>query len=166
MPCGNDIPVELAGMPKPLIRKLTTGSEFHSRPAAKNTRGATQRLHTGRRSSAYLSAIRGLDATGTRGAAQLDGFVDDIRREFADRYCTVPWGIVGKCYLGENFEVHTLTIDGSIVEHYRTGQELPAGLERARTLARSEQYLAIEVYVNRLICLRPDGSVVVLESGS
>jgi hypothetical protein len=149
-----------------LIRKLATGSEFNSRPATKNVAGATRRLHTGRRSAHYVAAIRGLDTTGTRGAADFGGFIDDIRREFTDKYCTLPWGIVGKCYLGDPFEVHTLTMDGSIVEHYRIGQELPAGLERARTLARSEQYLAIEVYANRLICLRQDGSVVVLESGS
>jgi hypothetical protein len=124
------------------------------------------RLHTGRRSENYLRALRALDGAGSLGTVDTEKFVDDIRREFHDRYTAQPLGIVGKCYLGDPFEVHTVTLDGSIIDHYRAGQELPGGMERARTLAGSGSYVAIEVYPDRLMCLHPDGTVVLLGSGS
>ncbi|GAB3735065.1 hypothetical protein GCM10027598_60940 [Amycolatopsis oliviviridis] len=97
---------------------------------------------------------------------EIDEFVDGIRKEFADKYCSTPLGIVGKCYLGEPFEVHTLALDGSIIEHYHHGQGLPGGLERARALAVSPAYLAVEVYPDRMVCARADGSIVIMESDS
>jgi hypothetical protein len=151
-------------VPKPLITR-TGNQNLLSGPVAKSTtRGG--RLHTGRRSGNYLRALRALDGSGSLGTVDTEKFVDDIRREFHDRYTAEPLGIVGKCYLGEPFEVHTLTLDGSIIDHYRRGQDLPGGMERARTLAGSGTYLAIEVYADRLMCLHPDGTVVALGSGS
>jgi hypothetical protein len=97
---------------------------------------------------------------------EIDEFVDGVRHEFAEKYHTIPAGIVAECFLGEPFEVHTLALDGSIIEHYRRGQALPAALERARALAGSPAYLAVEVYPDRLVCVRADGSVVLLEGES
>ncbi|PRY34272.1 hypothetical protein CLV43_11745 [Umezawaea tangerina] len=121
-------------------------------------------MRTARRSDSYLRAIRALDGSGRIGAVEVGKLVDDIRREFHEKYCAVPIGIVGKCHLGPPFEVHTLATDGGIIEHYRTGQELPGGLEKARTMASSDAYLAIEVYADRMVCVRPDGSTVALGS--
>jgi hypothetical protein len=61
------------------------------------------------------------------------------------------------------FEVHTFTDSHEIIEHYKTGQSLPAELERARTAARSERYLCIEVYADRLVAILPDGSATPME---
>jgi hypothetical protein len=133
---------------------------------SKNSTRASGRLHDGTRSENYRKALRALDSSGRLGAVEIDGFVDDIRKEFADRYCSAPLGIVGKCYLGEPFEVHTLALDGAIIEHYRRGQALPGALERARALAESPAYLAVEVYPDRLVCARADGSIVIMESDS
>jgi hypothetical protein len=124
------------------------------------------RLKSGRRSENYLRAIRTLDAAGSLSAVEIDEFVDGVRREFAEKYHTIPFGIVARCFLGEPFEVHTLALDGSIIDHYRRGQALPAALERARALAGSPAYLAVEVYPDRLVCVRADGSVVLLEGES
>ncbi|SFW92120.1 hypothetical protein SAMN04489730_8397 [Amycolatopsis australiensis] len=132
----------------------------------RNSTGAGGRLHDGNRSENYRKALRALDGSGSLGAVDVDEFVDAIRKEFADRYCSIPVGIVGKCYLGEPFEVHTLALDGAILEHYHRGQVLPGGLERARALAVSPAYLAVEVYPDRMVCARADGSIVIMESDS
>lgn len=114
------------------------------------------------RSRRYLSALTRLDASANVTAAELRQIIDDIHREFTERWAALPLGIVGTCYLGDPFEVHTLSPDGGILEHYRIGQPLPGALERARELGRSETYLAVEVYPNRMVCLRTDGSTVTL----
>ncbi|WHT17551.1 hypothetical protein N8J89_31140 [Crossiella sp. CA-258035] len=110
-----------------------------------------------------MDAIKALDSGGRLGTAEVRELVDGIRQEFEAQYCSTPVGIVGKCYLGEPFEVHTLALDGGIIEHYRTGEPVPGGLERARALAISPVYLAIEVYNDRMVCIRTDGTTAVLE---
>ncbi|WP_410597372.1 hypothetical protein [Amycolatopsis sp. lyj-23] len=152
-------------MPKPLITRQNA-TLSGSRRATNSTTTTGGRLKSGRRSENYLRAVRALDASGSLSAVEIDEFVDGVRREFADKYHTIPFGIVAECFLGEPFEVHTLALDGSIIEHYRRGQALPAALERARALAVSPAYLAIEVYPDRLVCVRADGSVVLLEGES
>ncbi|MGV9360915.1 hypothetical protein [Amycolatopsis sp. NPDC003731] len=152
-------------MPKPLITRQN-GILSRSQRATTSTSASGGRLKSGRRSENYLRAVRALDASGSLSAVEIDEFVDGVRREFAEKYHTIPFGIVAECFLGEPFEVHTLALDGSIVEHYRRGQALPAALERARALAVSPAYLAVEVYPDRLVCVRADGSVVLLEGES
>ncbi len=117
-----------------------------------------------RRSARYVRSLRALDGSGKVGTVDVSELVDAVHREFADKFCATPLGIVSRCYLGVPYEVHTLAMDGSIISHYRTGEPLPHGMDRARSLAESEHYLAIEVYPDRLMCVRPDGSTVLLES--
>ncbi|WP_188135101.1 hypothetical protein [Lentzea indica] len=132
------------------------------------TTGSTARAGTKvlaeRRSARYLRSLQGLDASGKVGTVDVSELVDAVHREFADKFCATPLGIVSRCYLGAPYEVHTLAMDGSIISHYRTGEPLPHGMDRARSLAESDHYLAIEVYPDRLVCVRPDGSTVLLEN--
>jgi hypothetical protein len=115
------------------------------------------------RSGRYLAAVAALDARASLGPVDTASIADDIRREFADKWALPPLGLVGHCYLGVPFEVHTFTDSHEIIEHYKTGQPLPAELERARTAARSERYLCIEVYADRLVAILPDGSATPME---
>lgn len=117
-----------------------------------------------RRSARYLRSLQALDGSGKLSTADVDELVGSVHKEFAEKFCTTPLGIVSRCYLGAPYEVHTLALDGSIISHYRAGEPLPHGMDRARSLAESERYLAIEVYPDRLMCVRPDGSTVLLES--
>lgn len=152
-------------MPKPLITRQN--GTFSRSPRTTNSTVTTGgRLKSGRRSGNYLRAVRALDASGKLSAVEIDEFVGGVRREFEENYHRIPFGIVAECFLGEPFEVHTLALDGSIIEHYRRGQALPPALERARALAVSPAYLAVEVYPDRLVCVRADGSVVLLEGDS
>ncbi|TCO59754.1 hypothetical protein [Actinocrispum wychmicini] len=150
-------------MPRPLMNTdadAASSGQLRPRPTKSVAR---DRLLTTRRSATYLRAIRELDAAGHVAAVDLARIVDDFRREFEDANCSTPVGIVSRCYLGAPYEVHTLALDGSIVEHYETGKQLPGGLERARSYAMSVAFDAIEVYPDRLVCVRVDGSVVALE---
>lgn len=152
-------------MPRPVINRLTAAAST-SMTSQQRTAAPTERMLLDKRSARYRELLARLDASATLSPVEIKGIADDLRREFEKKWANVPIGIVSRCHLGIPFEVHTLSLDGSIIEHYRTGEALPRGLDRARDLARTDVYLAIEVYQDRLACVRPDGSTVVLGSGS
>ena len=85
-----------------------------------------------------------------------------ISAEFPDGPGNWPLGWVSKCHLGSPFEVHTLDFSGEIVRHFKRGEAMPDGLERARGLAASGQYALIEVFSNQLVAIAADGSTSVL----
>ena len=150
-------------VPRPLINQRTTvGSTY---PAGnRHTTTPNARMLQGRRSTRYVETLGRLDASANLSPLEVQDIIEQIRREFAEKWTSTPIGIVSRCHLGDPFEVHTLGFDGSIIEHYRVGEVLPGGLDRARDLARSDVYLAIEVYPDRLACVRADGSTVLLGS--
>ena len=151
-------------MPRPMMNRRNDNNV--ALPAVRPRRSGHGRLLSAPRSRAYLAAIAGLDPSGQVGRVDVDDIVDRIHKEFTDAWASVPLGIVGRCYLGAPYEVHTLTMDGEIIAHYRTGEALPGPLERARELVGTDAYLAIEVYPDRLVHIRTDGSVIVSESGA
>jgi len=118
-----------------------------------------------RRSAAYMSAFAQLDAGGH--------LLDDkakaairaaIRAEFPEVSAVdLPLGIVARCHLGHPYEVHTLDCALDIVEHYKIGQALPGGMERARTLARHPSYVFVEVYLRQVRAVSADGTVTTLD---
>lgn len=149
-------------MPRPLLGSQQQNARLG--PAvARRVPTTAGRLRTTPRSARYLAAVARLDAAATLLPVQIEEIVDDLHREFAETWSAVPLGFVAHCYLGAPFEAHTLTVDGAIIEHYRTGEALPGPLERARGLARSDRYGVIEVYPDRLVCVRTDGAVVTME---
>jgi hypothetical protein len=115
------------------------------------------------RSPRYIRALRKLDTSMQLTPAALTEVVDDIKREFEEKWAAEPIGIVSRCHLGAPYEVHTLTTTGEIIEHYRVGQALPGALERARELARTDNFLCVEVYGDRLVAILPDGSTGTVE---
>jgi hypothetical protein len=140
----------------PISRHHTDSAPRSAAPAARVL------VDTTPRSQRYLAALSRLDASAQLTPAQLREIIDDFHREFAERWAPVPVGFVSKCFLGHPFEVHTLTPDGAILEHYRIGEPMPGPLESARKHSLSGLYLAIEVYDNRLVCVRTDGTTVTL----
>jgi hypothetical protein len=121
------------------------------------------RRATSRRSPAYLDALRRLDGQAVLSPIDVSRIVETFHHEFAEKWAQQPLGWVAHCYLGPPYEAHTLLPGGVIVEHYEVGRPFPEPLERARKLTRSETYIAIEVYVDRLLCISPDGSAVTVE---
>lgn len=153
-------------MPRPIFGRQEQAPLLRLDRAAtgRSTTAPGSRVLTAPRSARYVAALRKLDAAATLTTVELAEVIDAIHREFAEKWSAVPLGFVGHCYLGPPYEAHTLTVDGQIIEHYQRGQALPGRLEEARSLARTEHYLAIEVYSDRLVCVRTDGSVVTVGS--
>ena len=116
------------------------------------------------RSKAYMEAMHKLDAGGhVHNQHKVDEIIDAIRAEFPEVDITdVLLGCVAVCYLGEPYEVHTLDITGSIIEHYKAGQRLPGALEKARAIAIRGGYSFIEVYSDCCRCISANGSVSVV----
>ena len=93
----------------------------------------------------------------------MEEIINAIRAEFPEVSLEgILLGFVDKCYLGAPYEVHTIDLSGGIIEHYKRGQILPNGMEKARTLAMSGSYQFIEVYTNCLRAVSSNGSVSVI----
>lgn len=119
-----------------------------------------------KRSKKYIEEIKKLDITAHNiTQEQIQGMIDAIKNELpVISIDDLPIGIVTKCYLGESYEVHTLSLIGkSIIRHYKIGESLPNELEKARTLANNKNYAFIEVYQTKIIAVKEDGSVSILE---
>lgn len=117
-----------------------------------------------KRSSAYLQTISKIDEvniTNTKGFTEL---LDQIKEEFGTpEILNNMKGIVSKCYLGEDFVVHILDITGEkIIQHFRRNESMPADFEQARSLALHICYLFVEVYQNKLVCVRDDGTAIIV----
>lgn len=110
------------------------------------------------RATGYLKALAKLDAPHADGIDSAE-LAQAIEAEFG-LPDALPLGCVAICHLGSPFEIHVLDLVGRIVEHYQVNQPLPVPFERARPLALHDAYLAIEVYSDRLVCVRADGTAV------
>lgn len=157
-------------MPRPWLRPSASEALVSSAP----TTGPKTKTLTGdalaarlrvKRSPAYLAALAKLDAGGhgiNRESAR--ALVDAVRAEFPELTMDqLPLGIVAKCYLGEPFEIHTLDIVGCIVTHFKRGEPMPSGLEKARAIGINPYYAFVEVYATNVRAVRADGSVTVTE---
>lgn len=159
-------------MPRPMIKRHAEQEEGRlsaSKPAQQH-RGkvkdaaALQHFLRQRRSPAYMALFHGLDAGGhVANARQVEAILEGIQAELPEiEISSVLLGIVAKCYLGNPYEVHTLDVTGTIIQHYKMGQPLPNGLERARNLAVSGDYAFIEVYRDCCCAVDEDGFVSIV----
>lgn len=142
----------------------TTKAPARKQDARKMDKATLDSLLRQPRSKEYMEAMTKLDAGGhTHNQKQVDDIIDAIRSEFPDVDINgILLGYVSKCYLGVPYEVHTLDISGQIIEHYKSGQPLPGGLEKARSIAMRGGYSFIEVYVDCCRCISQNGSVAVV----
>ena len=116
------------------------------------------------RSKAYMDAIHKLDAGGhVHNQEKVNDIINTIRSELPEvELSGILLGYVAVCYLGRPYEVHTLDITGGIIEHYKSGQTLPNGLEKARSIAIRGGYDFIEVYVDCCRAVSSNGTVSVI----
>lgn len=158
-------------MPRPMLHH-TAKQEMSELSLTSMTRKTTQlspveldALLRKKRSAAYMKACQELDAGGhTTNTKQVAAFVQALKDEFPEiELAGVLIGVVSKCYLGAPYEVHTLDPAGGIIEHYKTGQALPGGMEKARRLAAVGGYAFIEVYTDCCRAIGEDGSVSVVK---
>lgn len=113
------------------------------------------------RSEAYMETLRQLDAGGhVQNQAQVDEIIDGIRREFPEvQLYGVLLGIVSRCHLGDNYEVHTLDFEGEVIHHYLIGESMPEELESARNLVLWGGYPYVEVYEDCYRAISYNGTV-------
>jgi hypothetical protein len=112
-----------------------------------------------KRSANYIRTMTQLDAgCHCQDPRAVEALITAIQQELPEvTIDKLPIGIVSRCFLGEDYEVHTLDRTGGIVQHYRRHQSLPPLLERARSLALHSEYLFVEVYVDSLVAVRSNG---------
>lgn len=116
------------------------------------------------RSKEYIDALHKLDAGGhVHNQNKVNDIINTIRNEFPEiEISGILLGYVSICYLGKPYEVHTLDMTGEIIEHYKMGQSLPGGLEKARSIALRGGYEFIEVYVDCCRAISSNGAVAVI----
>ena len=117
-----------------------------------------------KRSKKYIDLIAGLDSKSLTDTKGMENLMKAIYEEFGTAELTsLPLGIVSKCYLGHPYEVHTLDLSGGqIIKHYRTNEIMEANFEKARTIAKHNAYSMVEVYKDKIILIREDGSATKL----
>lgn len=161
-------------MPRPMLKPAQT--QVQSNNLLSTTRQENQqqtqqmdkmkldRLLRQRRSKEYMEAMHSLDAGGhVHNQRKVNEIIDTIRSEFPEvELSGILLGYVSICYLGKPYEVHTLDMTGQIIEHYKAGQALPGGMEKARGIALRGGYEFIEVYVDCCRCVSANGSVSVI----
>ena len=162
-------------MPKPMIREAQKPKEnsFFSNVKDQEKRQPSQsmdkmkldRLLRKTRSKNYLEALCKLDAGGqVHNHDAVNNIISAIKNEFPEvEIDGVLLGVVSKCYLGNPYEVHTIDMIGSIISHYKNGQILPDGMEKARSIAMNERYDFIEVYVDCFRAVSSNGTVSVIK---
>ena len=125
----------------------------------------TNRLLRKTRSKEYMDAIHMLDAGGhVNNQDKVNEIINTIKKEFPEVEIEgVLLGFVSICYLGKPYEVHSLDLTGEIIEHFKAGQPMTCGLEKARSIAMRGGYEFIEVYVDCCRCVSSDGTVSVVE---
>ena len=162
-------------MPKPMLFKPQTATQTNTILSATQSQQQTQQTQTidkfrldkilrKSRSKAYMDAMHKLDAGGhVHNQDKVNDIINTIRNEFPEVELTsIMLGIVAICYLGDSYEVHTLDITGRIIEHYKIGQPLPGGLEKARSIALRGGYEFIEVYIDCCRAVSSNGAVSVI----
>ena len=117
-----------------------------------------------KRSSKYMEILCHLDSGGH---VQNREKVEEIRRAIEEEFPEINLdgfllGYVQICYLGVPYEVQMLDYVGGIVQHYKRGEPLPNGLERARGLALRGGYEFIEVYQTCCRAVSKNGMVSVI----
>lgn len=119
-----------------------------------------------KRSKEYLDLIKKIDAKTTSDTRGMQELLEEICREFGTPdIASLPLGIVSKCFLGHPYEVHLLDISGgTIVNHYKTSETLPGNFEKARGLAMHNAYAMIEVYKDKMIIIRDDGTLTKVDN--
>ena len=117
------------------------------------------------RSKEYMDAIHQLDAGGhVHNKKEVNEIINTIKSEFPDVDINgILLGFVAKCYLGAPYEAHTLDLVGEIIEHYKRGETLPGGLDKAKSIALNGGYDFIEVYTDCCRAISSNGSVSVIK---
>lgn len=159
-------------MPKPMLNPYQSQRKTQARHIMTSNLKQPQidklsldRLLRKSRSKEYMDAIHQLDAGGhVHNKKEVNEIINTIKSEFPDVDINgILLGFVAKCYLGAPYEAHTLDLVGEIIEHYKRGETLPGGLDKAKSIALHGGYDFIEVYTDCCRAISSNGSVSVIK---
>lgn len=113
-----------------------------------------------KRSKRYMELIASIDTKTVSDTQGMNDLMTALQEEFGTAELqNLPIGVVSKCFLGHPYEVHILDLAASqIIEHYKRGEAMPGDYEKARTLAMHNAYAIVEVYRDKMILIRDDGT--------
>lgn len=143
---------------------------FKTSDVSLNTQGSQGQTHTRgyvsdkellkKRSKRYMELVASIDTKTVGDTQGMNELMSTLQEEFGTAELqSLPIGIVSKCFLGHPYQVHILDLTATqIVEHYKRGEAMPGDYEKARTLAMHNAYAVIEVYRDKMILIREDGS--------
>lgn len=126
----------------------------------------TELVFRRRRSQGYINKLKKLDIADHKiSKEKINEIINAVKNELPEiSVDELPIGIVAKCYLGEPYEVHTLSLVGeTIIKHYKNYEPLPEILEKARKIANNEKYEFVEVYHSKMIVVKEDGTTAIIE---
>lgn len=155
-------------MPKPLfmqrqVEKTTNTLDIKGKESVKREHTEMQlaKILRKKRSKEYMEILQSLDAGGhVHNQEKVNRVIETLSKEFPEvELAGILLGIVAICYLGKPYEVHILDFVGQIIEHYKSGESLPQGMERVRGIAIHGGYEYIEVYANCCRAVSADGTV-------
>ena len=114
-----------------------------------------------KRNPQFMQLVQQLDVGhGTMSKTELDQLISDVKQQFPVREALGSLqGIIAKCYLGREFEVHMLDMKLDVIRHYKFHEPLPPELQKARSLASTSFYEYIEVYETSLCARSRNGAV-------
>lgn len=159
-------------MPKPILNSYQSQKQTQASHIMTSNLKQSQidklsldRLLRKSRSKEYMDAIHQLDAGGhVHNKKEVNEIINTIKSEFPDVDINgIFLGFVAKCYLGAPYEAHTLDLVREIIEHYKRGETLPGGLDKAKSIALHGGYDFIEVYTDCCRAISSNGSVSVIK---
>ena len=159
-------------MPKPILNSFQSQKQTQASHIMTSNLKQPQidklsldRLLRKSRSKEYMDAIHQLDVGGhVHNQKEVNEIINTIKSEFPDVDINgILLGFVAKCYLGAPYEAHTLDLVGEIIEHYKRGETLPNGLDKAKSIAIHGGYDFIEVYTDCCRAISSNGSVSVIK---
>ncbi|MEX2593848.1 MAG: hypothetical protein WD426_13825 [Anditalea sp.] len=117
-----------------------------------------------KRSKKYLDLIAGLDHKTLTETKGMEGLMKSLQEEIGTaELSALPLGIVSKCFLGHPYEVHTLDLSGSqIIRHYKNSETMEGHFEKARNVAMHHAYAMVEIYSDKMVLIREDGTASIL----
>ena len=171
-------------MPKPILNFNNKNNEMLNTNdilKEKTTFKSPELAFRKQRPKSYVDLLKNLDVGGqTMSKDKIKEIVESIKNSCPEIILEDTFlGVLGKCHLGEPYDVHTLSIDEFfgideatllpgfgrlILKHYKKSEPLPNELERARSLARNPNYAFVEVYKSKIIAINPDGTTAIINN--
>ena len=170
-------------MPKPIVnnnqkmqQKLSPNLTLQDR----NTFKSPELVFREKRPQNYINLMKNLDIENSKiSENKLKEIVEQLQNAIPEiAFDETFLGVLGRCRLGADYDVHTLSkklifgIDEvthqlgygrMILKHFKISESLPDCLEKGRSLAVNPSYAFVEVYNNKLIAVQENGTVAIIK---